>query len=61
MASPEDIQIAKDLMVAILSSDKAQPSVLFAPTTVQGHRFVFPRGNGKGCRHKGDGPQPGIN
>ena len=39
MASPEDIQIAKDLMVAILSSDKAQPSVLFAPTTVQGHRF----------------------
>ena len=39
MTSVEDIQIAKEMMVALLSSEKSQPGVLFAPTTAQGHRF----------------------
>jgi hypothetical protein len=39
MASIEDLQIAKEMMVALLSSEKAQPGVLFAPTSPQGHRF----------------------
>ncbi len=39
MVSVEDIQIAKEMMVALLSSEKSQPGVLFAPTTAPGHRF----------------------
>ncbi len=39
MASTEDIQIAKEIMISVLANEKTQANILFAPTTQEGHRF----------------------
>jgi hypothetical protein len=35
----ENKQIAKELMLTVLSSDKTSPTALFSPSTAEGYRF----------------------